>query len=53
MFKKDRHAKVPQDVNKLIREVLTLVRSDAETQRVEIPDLSVASSFASASIWAM
>jgi PAS domain S-box-containing protein len=34
MFKKDRHAKVPQDVNKLIREVLTLVRSDAETQQI-------------------
>ena len=34
MFKKDGHAKVPQDVNKLIREVLTLVRSDAETQQI-------------------
>ena len=34
MFKNDGHAKVPQDVNKLIREVLTLVRSDAETQQI-------------------
>ena len=34
MFKKDGHAKVPQDVNKLIREVLTLVRGDAETQQI-------------------
>ena len=34
MFKNDGQAKVPQDVNKLIREVLTLVRSDAETQQI-------------------
>jgi signal transduction histidine kinase len=32
MFRKDGQTKVLQDVNKLIREVLALVRSDAETQ---------------------
>jgi PAS domain S-box-containing protein len=36
MFKKDGQAKAPQDVNKLIREVLTLVRSDVENQRVSV-----------------
>ena len=36
MFKKDGQAKAPQDVNKLIREVLTLVRSDLENQRVSV-----------------
>jgi PAS domain S-box-containing protein len=34
MFKKDRQAMVPQDVNKLILDVLTLVRSDAESQQI-------------------
>ena len=36
MFKREGQAKAPQDVNKLIREVLTLVRSDAENQRVSV-----------------
>jgi PAS domain S-box-containing protein len=36
MFKKEGQAKAPQDVNKLIREILTLVRSDAENQRVSV-----------------
>ena len=36
MFKKDRQAEVPQDVNKLIREVLALVRSDVETQQIVV-----------------
>ena len=34
MFKNDGQAKAPQDVNKLIREVLALVRSDVETKQI-------------------
>src|SRR5262249_15195701 len=33
IFKKEGQAKAPQDVNKLIREVLTLVRREVEHQR--------------------
>ena len=36
MFKKDDQAKAPQDINELIREVLTLVRSEVETQHVSV-----------------
>ena len=34
MFKGDNHATTPQDVNELIREVLTLVRGEVASQRV-------------------
>jgi len=36
MFKGDGQTKTPQDINKLIREVLTLVGSDVESQRISI-----------------
>jgi C4-dicarboxylate-specific signal transduction histidine kinase len=36
MFKKDDQAKTLQDVNELVREVLTLVRGEAENQRVSV-----------------
>ena len=36
MFKKDGQANAPQDVNELIREVLTLVRRELENQRVSV-----------------
>jgi PAS domain S-box-containing protein len=36
MYKKDDHAKAPQDINELIREVLTLVRGEVEHQRISV-----------------
>ena len=36
MFKKEGQAKAPLDVNKLVREVLTLVRREVEHQRVSV-----------------
>jgi PAS domain S-box-containing protein len=36
MFKKDGQQKLPQDVNKLIREVLTVLRREIEHQRVSV-----------------
>jgi C4-dicarboxylate-specific signal transduction histidine kinase len=36
LFKTDAQAKAPQDVNELIREVLALVRSEVENQRVSV-----------------
>src|SRR5262249_11568691 len=36
MFKKEGQAKAPQDVNKLIREVLTLVHREIEHQRISV-----------------
>jgi signal transduction histidine kinase len=36
MFKNESQAKTPQDVNELIREVLTLVRAEMEKQHVSI-----------------
>jgi signal transduction histidine kinase len=40
MLKKDGQARIPHDVNKTIREVLALFRSDAETQQILVrPEL--------------
>jgi signal transduction histidine kinase len=36
MFKKDDQAKSPQDVNELVREVLSLVRGEVENRRVSV-----------------
>jgi C4-dicarboxylate-specific signal transduction histidine kinase len=36
MFKKDGRTKAPHDVNDVVREVLTLVRSEVENQRVAV-----------------
>ena len=36
MFNTDRPTKAPLDVNELIREVITLVRSEIENQRVSV-----------------
>jgi hypothetical protein len=36
MFKKEGPAEVLEDVNKLINEVLTLVRSDIESQQISV-----------------
>lgn len=36
MFKREGRVEAPQDVNKLIREVLRLVRSDIETQQISV-----------------
>src|SRR6266550_2474959 len=36
MFKKDDQADAPQDVNELVREVLTLIRGEVENQSVSV-----------------